>query len=230
MKLKTIAFTGLALSLSHSLYATDLNTQTQKYSYAIGIQIGQMLKSQQIDNLDTDAFSSAVNDFLQNKQPQLSQEEMQGALKKHFAEIKQAQQKIGKENLAKGADYRTEYAKKEGVTVLENGLLYTILTPGEGESPKADDLVEVHYKGTLIDGTVFDSSYQRGQPVQFNLKGVVAGFREAITRMKPGAKWQVVMPPELAYGEKGAGKKIGPNETLTFEIEYLGLAKKELGK
>ncbi|MET0042428.1 MAG: FKBP-type peptidyl-prolyl cis-trans isomerase [Candidatus Thiodiazotropha sp. 6PLUC3] len=221
MKLKLLI---LALSLAQSSYAAELETQQQKYSYAVGLQIGQMLVAQDATNLDIDAFSAAVSDFLQKKQPQLKQEEMQAALKAHFDKLKEVKNALAKENLEKGKKYREEDAKREGVTVLENGLQFEVLTPGDGPSPKAEDKVEVHYKGTLIDGTMFDSSYSRGKPTQFSLNGVVPGFREAISRMQPGAKWRVVMPPELAYGVKGAGKKIGPNETLVFEIEYLGLA------
>ncbi|MES9942435.1 MAG: FKBP-type peptidyl-prolyl cis-trans isomerase [Candidatus Thiodiazotropha sp. 6PLUC2] len=224
MKLKLLILAVLALSLAQSSYAAELETQQQKYSYAVGLQIGQMLVAQDATNLDIDAFSAAVSDFLQKKQPQLKQEEMQAALKAHFDKLKEVKNALAKENLEKGKKYREEDAKREGVTVLENGLQFEVLTPGDGPSPKAEDKVEVHYKGTLIDGTMFDSSYSRGKPTQFSLNGVVPGFREAISRMQPGAKWRVVMPPELAYGVKGAGKKIGPNETLVFEIEYLGLA------
>jgi FKBP-type peptidyl-prolyl cis-trans isomerase FklB len=226
MKLKNLILSGMVLCLSHNSYALDLTTQKQKYSYAVGIQIGQMLKTQDIDNIEVEAFAFAVGDYLENKQPQLSNEEMRAALEIHYEKVEAARAEVAKENLAKGTKYREEQAQRQGVTALESGLLYEELTPGQGESPKAEDRVEVHYKGTLIDGTLFDSSYERGQPAQFKLNGVVSGFREAITRMKPGAKWRVVMPPELAYGDKGAGKHIGPNETLVFEIEYLGLAAK----
>ena len=222
MKNKFLIFFGLTLCLVQNSFAVELNTHKQKYSYAIGLQIGQMLTAQDIREIDKDAFAAAVSDFLEKKQPQLSQEEMQGALRKFYADAKAARAELAKENLAKGAKYREEHAKRQGVTVLKNGLQYEVLSPGNGEHPKAEDRVEVHYTGKLIDGTVFDSSHSRGKPTQFSLSNVVTGFREAITRMQPGGKWVVVMPPELAYGEKGAGKKIGPNETLTFEIEYIG--------
>jgi FKBP-type peptidyl-prolyl cis-trans isomerase FklB len=224
MKLKTLMISSMLLCLSNNSFAVELESQEQKFSYAVGIQIGQMLIAQQIRSVDADAFAAAVADYLNNKKPQLSQQEMQAALKTYYDQAKEARAALAKENLAKGEKYREENAKNEGVTVLESGLQYEVLSPGDGPSPKAEDRVEVHYKGTLIDGSTFDSSYTRGQPTQFNLNGVVPGFKEAITKMQPGAKWRVVMPPELAYGEKGAGKKIGPNETLIFEIEYLGLA------
>ncbi|MES9854343.1 MAG: FKBP-type peptidyl-prolyl cis-trans isomerase [Candidatus Thiodiazotropha sp. L084R] len=224
MKLKPFILAVMALCLTHNSYAVELKTQNQKYSYAVGLQIGQMLVAQEATNIDTAAFAAAVSDFLEKKQPQLTQEEMQTALKAHFQKIKEAKAVLAQENHDKGNKYREENAKRDGVTVLENGLQYEVLTPGDGASPKAEDNVEVHYTGTLINGTMFDSSHSRGKPTQFSLNGVVPGFREAISRMQPGAKWRVVMPPELAYGAKGAGKKIGPNETLIFQIEYLGLA------
>jgi FKBP-type peptidyl-prolyl cis-trans isomerase FklB len=222
MKIKLLILSSLLLCLTQNSFAAELETHKQKYSYAIGIQIAQFLIAQDIRDVEEQAFAAGVADFLAKKQPQLSQEEMQAALKKFYADAKAAREELAKENLAKGEEYRAENAKRDGVTVLKNGLQYEVLTPGDGEHPKAEDKVEVHYTGKLIDGTVFDSSYERGKPAQFNLNGVVPGFREAITRMLPGGKWHVVMPPELAYGEKGAGKKIGPNETLTFEIEYIG--------
>jgi FKBP-type peptidyl-prolyl cis-trans isomerase FklB len=222
MKTKLLILITLLLGLAHNSFAVELETHKQKYSYAIGIQIAQFLIAQDIKEVDEQAFAAAVSDFLGKKQPQLTQPEMQEALKKYYADAKAARAELAKENLTKGEKYRAENAKRDGVTVLKNGLQYEVLAPGNGEHPKAEDKVEVHYTGKLIDGTVFDSSHARGKPVQFNLNGVVPGFREALTRMMPGAKWQVVMPPELAYGEKGAGKKIGPNETLTFEIEYIG--------
>ncbi|MCG7871448.1 MAG: FKBP-type peptidyl-prolyl cis-trans isomerase [Candidatus Thiodiazotropha lotti] len=222
MKNKFLIFFSLLLGFAQTGFAVELNTHKQKYSYAIGLQIGQMLVAQDIREVDADAFAAAVSDFLAKKQPQLSQEEMQAALRKFYGDAKAARAELAKENLAKGTKYREEHAKQTGVTVLKNGLQYEVMSPGNGEHPKADQRVEVHYTGKLIDGTVFDSSHSRGKPTQFNLNSVVPGFREAITRMQPGGKWVVVMPPELAYGEKGAGKKIGPNETLTFEIEYIG--------
>ncbi len=227
MNLRKILVTGTMICLAHNSLAAELSTDKQKYSYTVGRQIAQMLIAQEVGDLDMTAFSEGIDDFLKHKQTQLPQAEMQAALKQHYQELQAAKQALAAANTEKGDKYRAENAKKSGVTALESGLQYEVLKPGEGDSPKAEDRVEVHYKGTLIDGTEFDSSYTRGAPIQFNLKGVVPGFKEAIEHMKPGAKWRVVMPPELAYGAKGAGKKIGPNETLIFEIEYLGLAKAE---
>jgi FKBP-type peptidyl-prolyl cis-trans isomerase FklB len=225
MNLRKILVTGAMICLTHNSLAAELSTDKQKYSYTVGRQIAQMLIAQEVGDLDMDAFSEGVDDFLKHNETQLPQAEMQAALKQHYQELQSAKQALAAANKEKGDKYRAENAKKSGVNVLESGLQYEVLKPGEGDSPKTEDRVEVHYKGTLIDGTEFDSSYARGAPIQFNLKGVVPGFKEAIEHMKPGGKWRVVMPPELAYGAKGAGKKIGPNETLIFEIEYLGLAK-----
>ncbi|MET0067253.1 MAG: FKBP-type peptidyl-prolyl cis-trans isomerase [Candidatus Thiodiazotropha sp.] len=223
MNLRKILLPGLMICLAHSSLAAELATDHQKYSYTVGRQIAQMLIAQEVGDLDMSAFSEGVDDFLKHKDPQLSQEQMKSALKQHYQDLQVAKEAQAKANAEKGDKYRAENAKNEAVKVLESGLQYEVLKPGEGESPKAEDRVEVHYKGSLIDGTEFDSSYARGAPLQFNLSGVVPGFREALEHMKPGGKWRVVMPPELAYGAKGAGKKIGPNETLVFEIEYLGL-------
>ncbi|MCU7904604.1 MAG: FKBP-type peptidyl-prolyl cis-trans isomerase [Candidatus Thiodiazotropha sp. (ex Epidulcina cf. delphinae)] len=218
------------LFLSHGTFAVDLSTTKQQYSYTMGIQVGQMLRAQDSGALDIDAFSAAIADYLGDKPIQLSQEKMRAALKYHYENMQSERNKLAKENLTRGAEFREENAKRHGVTTLENGLQYEVLEPGDGASPQKEDRVEVHYKGALIDGSVFDSSHTREKPAQFNLNRVVPGFREAITRMKPGAKWRVVMPPTLAYGEGGTGKKIGPNETLIFEIEYIGLVTTPLAK
>ncbi|MEJ2619916.1 MAG: FKBP-type peptidyl-prolyl cis-trans isomerase [Candidatus Thiodiazotropha sp.] len=230
MKLKIFALSAITLCISQISYGAELETQNERYSYAVGLQVGQLLKQQQINTIDTGAFSLAIKDYLENRDPKLSQEDMHAAMKKHQEEVTQARAETAKANLKKGEAFRAQHAKEEGVTVLENGMQYTVQKAGEGELPKAEDKVSVHYKGTLIDGTEFDSSHKRGKPAEFKLSGVVPGFREAITRMKPGAKWQVVIPPELAYGENGAGNRIGPNETLIFDIEYLGLATAEAEK
>lgn len=226
MKFCKLTLSTLFLLLSHNSFAVDLTTQKQKYSYAIGIQLGQMLRAQDVTDLDIDAFSAAIADHLSHTTPQLSQPQMRESLKLHYQQRQTERTKTATENSTKGAQFRKENGQRDIVTTLENGLQFEVLKAGDGPSPTAKDKVEVHYQGTLIDGSVFDSSYSQGKPVQFNLNGVVAGFREAIVRMKPGAKWRVVMPPEMAYGEMGAGKKIGPNETLVFEIEYIGLAAK----
>ncbi|MCU7892252.1 MAG: FKBP-type peptidyl-prolyl cis-trans isomerase [Candidatus Thiodiazotropha sp. (ex Ustalcina ferruginea)] len=198
--------------------ATDLQTNNQKYSYAMGMRIGQMLRGQVNSEIDIPALTAAIADVLSGN---LSPEQLQEAMNTHLQEESAKRAKIGADNSEKGQTFREANALKDGVVTLDSGLQYKVIKAGEGTTPSKDQKVEVHYRGHLIDGKEFDSSYKRGKPAQFSLNGVVAGFSEAITRMKPGAKWEVVMPPELAYGKKGAGTDIGPNETLIFEIEYL---------
>jgi FKBP-type peptidyl-prolyl cis-trans isomerase FklB len=130
---------------------------------------------------------------------------------------------LSEKNKADGEKFLAENAKKEGVKVLPSGLQYKEITPGTGKSPKTADTVTTHYKGTLIDGTEFDSSYKRGQPATFPVSGVIPGWTEALQLMKEGAKWQLFVPPDLAYGERGAGQVIGPNATLIFEVELLAV-------
>ncbi|MCU7921182.1 MAG: FKBP-type peptidyl-prolyl cis-trans isomerase [Candidatus Thiodiazotropha sp. (ex Dulcina madagascariensis)] len=226
MEVKKLLLAIAYISLAQNCFALDLTTAKQKYSYTIGTQVGQMLSAQDVGELDIDTFSAAVSDFLGNTPPRLSHTEMREALKQHYQLRQSERDQLAKQNIAKGNRFREENAARQGVTVLDSGLQFEVLRAGKGASPTTKDKVEVHYQGTLIDGTVFDSSYSRKKPTQFNLNSVVPGFKEAIVRMKPGAKWRVVMPPEMAYGEKGAGKKIAPNATLIFEIEYIGLATK----
>ncbi|MES9992473.1 MAG: FKBP-type peptidyl-prolyl cis-trans isomerase [Candidatus Thiodiazotropha sp.] len=221
MKYLTILLTLLFSTVSHQLFADELAKQNQRYSYATGIKIGQMLKGQVSGDLDIDAFSLAVGDVLRGNKPRLSNQEMQAAMTQHFKEQQAKRAELAQQNDKKGKAFLASNKLKEGITTLENGLQYRVIKAGSGNSPAAEQTVEVHYRGRLVDGTEFDSSYSRGKPTQFNLNRVVPGFKEALTRMKPGAKWEVFMPAELAYGKKGAGSSIGPNETLIFEIEYL---------
>ncbi len=225
MRFISLSVLSVAMLAAQGLSASELETPAQQYSYTIGQRIGQLLKGQVIGELDSKAFASGVDDYLKGMPARLSKDQMSAALKQAREKAAEARKKQASEAVEKGKRFREENAKKAGVTTLDNGLQYEVLTAGSGEKPKASDKVEVNYRGTLINGKEFDSSYARGKPAQFSLKGVVPGFREAITRMRPGAKWRVVMPPELAYGERGAGRDIGPNETLIFEIELLKVVK-----
>ena len=137
--------------------------------------------------------------------------------------MQEKQKKIGEKNKIDGEAFLAENKKKEGVKTLPSGLQYSIIKEGAGKMPKATDTVTVNYKGTLIDGTEFDSSYRRGQPVSFPVNGVIAGWTEALQLMKEGSKWQLFIPSELAYGEKGAGNTIGPNAVLIFEVELISI-------
>ncbi|MET0069346.1 MAG: FKBP-type peptidyl-prolyl cis-trans isomerase [Candidatus Thiodiazotropha sp.] len=218
--LTIILITTLAIG-AHPLVAGELDSQHQRYGYTLGVRVGQMLKNQVGGDLDIDAFALAVADVLSGNKVRLSNEEMQAAMRQHLQQEQAKLAKVAEANEKKGRAFLEANALKEGIVTLENGLQYRVVKAGSGNSPTPEQTVEVNYRGRLIDGTEFDSSYSRGKPAQFKLNGVVPGFKEALTRMKPGAKWEVYMPADLAYGKKGAGKSIGPNETLIFEIEYL---------
>jgi len=226
----TISYKPLALAaltlFGSSVSATELNTLEQRFSYVFGTRMARMLTAQGVTQLDAQAFSDGVTDALKGNL-QMTPEQVQQTLQEKSELDQKERQSKAAENLEKGKAFRDENAKRKGVVVLDNGLQYEVLQAGSGDSPAADAKVKVHYRGTLIDGTEFDSSIARGQPAVFSLQGVVVGFREAITRMQPGAKWRVVMPPELAYGEREVGAKIGPNSTLVFEIELIEVMPKE---
>jgi FKBP-type peptidyl-prolyl cis-trans isomerase len=213
------------LSILPTAPAAELESESQKYSYAMGIRFGQIIRSQVSQDVDVPIFIDAINDVLSGREVKLDSQEMQKAISAYIKQQQVKIAKLGEENLQSGKQFREANAKKPDVVTLENGLQYKVITAGEGESPTAEQKVEVHYRGRLTNGKEFDSSYKRGKPTQFSLNGVVPGFREAITRMKPGAKWEVVIPPELGYGKKGASGVIGPNETLIFEIDYLRAVK-----
>jgi FKBP-type peptidyl-prolyl cis-trans isomerase FklB len=205
-----------------------LETPKDRISYTIGVNIGQDFKGQEVD-VDTDILLMGLKDSLDGKELKLTDEEM-------IAEIQAFQQKMQEKmiaemeasagkNQAEGEAFLAENANKEGVVVTESGLQYKILEEGEGASPGAADVATVHYRGTLIDGTQFDSSYDRGQPATFPVGGVIPGWTEALQLMKPGAKWQLFIPSALAYGERGAGQDIGPNATLLFDVELISVEK-----
>jgi len=204
----------------------QLNNDRAKLSYAIGMDIGASLKSLDAD-MDRTALVAAINARLDGKSLKLSAEDA-GKVKQAFfkkrAEEQAAKQKAaGEKNKADGAAFLAENGKKKGVTTTESGLQYEVITQGDGAKPKATDQVTVNYRGTLIDGTEFDSSYKRGQPATFPLNGVIKGWTEGVQLMPVGSKYKFVLPAELAYGAQGAGSKIGPNSTLIFEVELLGI-------
>ncbi|MET0025568.1 MAG: FKBP-type peptidyl-prolyl cis-trans isomerase [Sedimenticola sp.] len=213
--------------------AAELTTDEQRFSYTLGYQFAQQLKAQNVQ-VQGEAFGAALDDVLQGRELQLSIEQMNAAMAKGrqaaLAAARQAKQEQGRKAAEAGRKFLAENKTKEGVVELPNGLQYTVLRKGSGESPKASDTVTIHYRGTLISGKEFDSSYNRGEPSSFSLDGVIPGFREAITHMKPGAKWKVFIPSELGYGAGGAGASIGPNETLIFEIELLSVGEAKQGQ
>jgi FKBP-type peptidyl-prolyl cis-trans isomerase FklB len=221
---KLVAIAALML-LSFSLSAAEptYKSQKEKFSYAVGVQMGNSLKQQGIADLDPKAVGQAISDVLSGAKLKLSNEEMQAAIVAFNQEMMKKRQAEGDKNKAAGDKFRAENKKRKGVKELKNGIQYEVLKKGKGAKPKVTDTVTVHYTGTLIDGTVFDSSVKRGVPATFSLKGVIPGWKEILPMMPTGSKWKVVIPPELAYGERGAGAKIGPNATLIFEIELISI-------
>ncbi|MGH8578639.1 MAG: FKBP-type peptidyl-prolyl cis-trans isomerase [Gammaproteobacteria bacterium] len=214
----------LALALADAGVAEDavLNTEKAKFSYAIGLQIGQSLVRQGVE-IDAQAFALALRDSLAGREPRLPAAELQAVTQKQEQEIRKRQQAVAEKNSATGRRFLAENKSKEGVHELPNGLQYKVIKEGKGNRPQRSDLVDVHYRGTLIDGREFDSSYRRGEPTTLRLNGVIKGWQEALPMMPEGSKWQIFVPPELAYGQGGAGAVIGPNETLIFDIELIAV-------
>lgn len=204
--------------------AKDLKTDMDKSSYAIGLRMGGNLLENQVE-VDLDAFIQGFNDGRKGAKPALTEEEIQAAMNKLTQDImarrRAAFQKKADDNLAAGKKFLEENKKKEGVKTTSSGLQYKVVRPGKGPKPKATDTVTVHYRGKNLKGEEFDSSYSRGQPATFAVNGVIAGWQEALQLMKEGAKYEIVIPADLAYGVRGAGQKIGPNEVLVFDVELL---------
>jgi len=210
-----------------SLSASDLVSLEDKASYGMGYDMGKKFKELGFD-ISADIFSKGLRDGIETTDsPLLTEEEIKQAMKDFQQEIrkkkKEEMDKKGIENKEKSDKFLEENAKKDGVVTIESGLQYKIITEGSGEKPKATDRVKVNYRGTTIDGTEFDSSYKRNKPATFSVNRVVKGWTEALQLMKVGAKWQLFIPPELGYGNRGAGRKIGPNETLIFDIELISI-------
>lgn len=222
MSLKAIRILPLALIFTLPLLAqaVDLDTPDKRFSYTLGFQFGQQLKDEGV-KIDADAFAAAINDVIEDRELQLSMDQMRAAMKDGRDRLLAEKSGKAEAALVAGNKFLEQNKSKKGVKVLDSGLQYIELKAGKGESPAPESEVTVNYRGTLVDGTEFDSSYKRGEPSSFKLNGVIPGFRESITRMQPGAKWKVFLPPELGYGTQGAGGLIGPNETLIFEIELL---------
>lgn len=226
-------FVGMMMLVSLFLYVgvldaadSSLKTPKDKVSYAVGAQIGADMKRQTVD-IDPAMLAKGLKDGFQGSKLLLTDQEMRealGGLQQQMA-AKQADRmrELGAKNKQAGAAFLAENKKKEGVKVLPSGLQYKITKEGTGKTPKADDTVTVNYRGTLIDGTEFDSSYKRGESATFPVEGVIKGWTEALQLMKVGSKWQLFVPSELAYGEQPAGRVIGPNSTLIFEVELLGI-------
>lgn len=205
-----------------------LKDQKDKISYSIGMNIGNSLKQQPFE-VNPDLVAAGLKDMLKGVKPLLTEAEVEAVLGAFQREMMAKQQaeasKKGDENQKVGETFLTANKKKEGVKTTASGLQYKIVKAGTGPLPKATDTVKTHYRGTLIDGTEFDSSYKRNQPATFPVNGVIKGWTEALQLMPVGSKWQLFIPSELAYGPRGAGRDIGPNATLIFDIELLGIEK-----
>lgn len=190
----------------------------EKISYALGMVIGHNLKSMGVNGLNGEEFAKAVNDILSGKEAAMTDSEAQQTVTQ-FLQAQEAEK--GKVVREAGEAFLAENAKKENVVTLPSGLQYTVLTEGTGRKPKATDNVKCHYEGTLIDGTVFDSSYRRNEPATFPLNGVIAGWTEGVQLMSEGAKFRFFIPYNLAYGSRGAGQQIPPYAALIFDVELI---------
>ena len=199
-----------------------------KYGYALGSDVGRNLKKQNFD-FDVDAFLAGFKVEFTGAESKMTEEEIGTALQEFQTEMitKMVEERTKKaaENKEAGAKFLAENKTKEGVKTTESGLQYIVEKEGEGENPAAEDTVEVHYRGTLLDGTEFDSSYKRGEPVKFPLNRVIKGWTEGVQLMKKGAKYKFFIPSDLAYGDTGAGETIAPGSTLIFEVELLSIEK-----
>lgn len=202
----------------------NLKTQKQKVSYSIGLDIGNNFKKSAID-IDANKLFLGIKDALAGAKPKLTDEEIRAVMMQFQQDRQSAQSKVGAANLEKGKKFLESNKKKQGVVELSDGVQYKIIKQGKGPKPSATDKVTVNYQGTLIDGTEFDSSYKRGKPASFPVNGVIKGWTEILQLMPVGSKWEVYIPGNLAYGERGAGGSIGPNETLIFTIELLSIDK-----
>ncbi len=199
---------------------SELSTQMDSLSYSLGVSVANNLKSSGFETIESSAISAAFNDVFSGNVVKISEEDANALIQDYFMELSQ---KKSQEATNKGQAFLDENAAKEGVVTTASGLQYQVLTEGQGAKPAASDEVTVHYHGTLIDGTVFDSSVDRGQPATFPVGGVIQGWVEALQLMNVGSKYKLFIPSNLAYGERGAGGSIGPNETLIFEVELLSI-------
>lgn len=198
----------------------DFSTDESKASYGVGLQMGQQLASV-FEGVSLEAALAGIEDGFAAKAPRIEGEAINAAFGVIQERLQAADAEKAKEFSAAGEAFLAENAKRDDVTVLESGLQYEVITEGSGEKPTADSVIRAHYRGTLISGEQFDSSYDRGEPTEFPVGGVIAGWTEALKLMNVGSKWKLFIPYHLAYGERGAGGAIGPYQTLIFDIELV---------
>ncbi|MBQ3604912.1 MAG: FKBP-type peptidyl-prolyl cis-trans isomerase [Muribaculaceae bacterium] len=205
-------------------------TELESLSYALGLSMGNNFKSSGIEEMNIKEFAEGVAAVFEGTQPKMSYDEAKNVIREFFTALEEKQNaaaaKMGEVNKAAGEAFLAENAKRPEVKTTESGLQYEVITEGNGDKPAASDTVVVHYTGTLIDGTVFDSSVERGTPATFGVTQVIPGWVEALQLMQVGAKWRLYIPSDLAYGPRGAGGAIGPNSTLIFDVELLQIAGK----
>ena len=224
-----LVIVGVSCQQGGSVQDVNLETDADSVGYAIGILVGTNNK-QQIENapggedINIEAMAAGFHQALTAEEPDMTSEEADAMVRRFFESAGEAE---AQRNLEEGNAFLEENKQREGVEVTQSGLQYEILKEGTGESPTAEDIVKVHYHGTLIDGTVFDSSVERGEPATFGVGQVIPGWTEALQMMKVGGKWKIYLPSLIAYGERGAGQNIGPNQTLIFEVELLEILDEE---
>jgi FKBP-type peptidyl-prolyl cis-trans isomerase FklB len=228
VKTKLILSSLVALFI---LYTTQVaaakpTTDKEKFSYALGFQVGQGFKRDGLD-IDTQIMAQAIEEVLAGKDPQLTTDEMRGAMETAQQQLLAKRTEKAEKAQSAGEVFLAANKKKSGVKTLDSGLQYKVLKSGKGKQPTSTSTIIAHYKGELIDGSEFDSSYTRGEPATFGVNQVIKGWQEVLPLMHEGDKWQVVIPSALAYGERGSGASIGPNETLVFEIELIEVKKAE---
>lgn len=220
---KLLITTSLTALLASPMALAAPDTDEARLAYSLGATLGQSIQ-QDVHDLDVDAFTQAIQDVFAGGDLAMSDEEMGDALMRFQEEAMASRQmqsdQLAEHNRAEGEAYLAANAEAEGVEVTASGLQYRVLEAGDGATPGPEDSVEVHYEGTLVDGTVFDSSFERGAPVSFRVNQVIEGWQEALQMMSAGAVWEIVIPAELGYGAQGQGP-IGPNETLIFRVELL---------
>jgi FKBP-type peptidyl-prolyl cis-trans isomerase FklB len=230
MRILCIAVLTVAFFAGQAVAAEKVTIKSEKgkRSYSIGYNIGTNLKQESFD-IDPDLVAKGLREALSGKKAAMTEQEIRETLTAFQQEImakRNAKMKeIADKNKAEGDAFLAANKTKPGITVLPSGLQYKIITEGKGDSPKPTSKIKAHYRGTLIDGTEFDSSYKRGTPADFDLDKIIAGWREALPLMKEGAKWQIFVPSNLAYGDRGQGPVIGPNSVLIFEIELISIVK-----
>lgn len=225
----TLLLVAIAAGCTAEEAVVKLDDAKQRISYTIGLNIGKDFNSQEVE-IDTAALMAGVRDGLAGTPPRLSEEQMKTEVQSFregmVAKQESKQKALAEKNLKEGKEFLAKNAKEAGVVVTQSGLQYKVLKEGTGAIPNKESIVSVHYRGTLLDGKEFDSSYERGEPLTLPVGGVIPGWTEALTLMKEGAKWQLYIPAELAYGEDGAPPVIGPNAALLFEVELIAATAK----